>query len=160
MPQKPIIGLNKIDVNRPVAIIEDIRKVIPHRHEFEMLSSILYLDTDKQVVAACKDITTDDFWVRGHMPGRPLMPGVLIVEAAAQMTCYYRMKTGDNGQLIGFARVEDVRFRRQVVPPCKLILMAKLTSMSHRHISTYTQAFVDGRMVYDGSITGMALPED
>lgn len=161
MPQKsPILDLNKIDLKHPVATIEDIRKVIPHRYEFEMLSGILHIDRKKQNIVAYKDVSTDDFWARGHMPGRPIMPGVLIVEAAAQMTCYYRMTCQDDGQLIGFAKLTDVRFRQQVIPPCKLILMAKLVSMSRRHIVTYTQGFVDGKMVYEGTITGMGLAEN
>ena len=86
MASKPIIDLKAIDTNKPVATIEDIRKVIPHRYEFELLSGILHVDHDRQTIVAYKDVGEDDFWTRGHLPGRPIMPGVLIAEAAAQMT--------------------------------------------------------------------------
>ena len=159
MPHKPIVDLDKIDLNRVVATIEDIRKVIPHRYEFEMLSGILFVDRDKQKIVAYKDVLKDDFWARGHLPGRPIMPGVLIAEAAAQMTCYLAMSLHENCPFIGFARLDEVRFRKQVLPPCKLILMAEFEALSSRHVISNCQAYVDSALVFEGKITGMRLME-
>ncbi len=158
MPAEPIIDLKTIDTNKVVASIEDIRKVIPHRFEFEMLSGILYMDYDKQRIIAYKEVREDDFWARGHLPGRPLMPGVLIAEAAAQMTCYLAMSMQENCPFIGFARLDAVRFRKQILPPCKLILMAEFEALSRRHVVSNCQAYVDSTLVFEGKITGMRLP--
>jgi len=157
MPHKPIIELDKIDTNKVVATIEDIRKVIPHRYEFEMLSGILYDDFENHKIVAYKDVSADAFWVRGHLPEKPIMPGVLIVEAAAQMTCYHRMHWIQDNQFVGFARLDEVSFRGPVLPPCKLILMGKMVSMSSRRVVCYSQAFVNSTMVFEGQITGMPL---
>ena len=157
MPRKPIIELDKIDTNKVVATIEDIRKVIPHRYEFEMLSGILYDDFENHKIVAYKDVIADAFWVRGHLPEKPIMPGVLIVEAAAQMTCYHRMHWIQDHQFVGFARLDEVSFRGPVLPPCKLILMGEMVSMSSRRVVCYSQAFVNSTMVFEGQITGMPL---
>ena len=159
MPRKPIIALDKIDSNTVVATIEDIRKVIPHRYEFEMLSGILHQDLEKHKIVAYKDVEKDAFWARGHLPGRPIMPGVLIAEAAAQMTCYLAMGLYENCPFIGFARLDEVRFRKQVLPPCKLILMAEFEAVSARHVISNCQAYVDSALVFEGKITGMRLPD-
>ena len=158
MPSKPIIDLKEIDTNKIVATIEDIRKVIPHRYEFEMLSGILYIGHDKQRIVAYKDVREDDFWARGHLPGRPIMPGVLIAEAAAQMTCYLAMSIYEDCPFIGFARLDAVRFRKPVLPPCKLILVGEFEILSKRHVISNCQAYVDSALVFEGRITGMPLP--
>ena len=157
MPRKPIIDPALIDPSKIVATIDDIRKTIPHRYEFEMLSGILYDDFEKHKIVAYKDVTEEAFWVRGHLPEHPIMPGVLIVEAAAQMTCYHRMHWIHDDQFVGFARLDEVSFRGPVVPPCKLILMGEMVSMSSRRVVCYSQAFVDSTMVFEGQITGMPL---
>ena len=158
MAGKPIINLKAIDTSKVVATIEDIRKVIPHRHEFELLSGILYIDYDKRRIVAYKDVGEADFWTRGHLPGRPIMPGVLIAEAAAQMTCYLAMSIYEECPFIGFARLDRVRFRRQVIPPCKLILMGRFETLSSRHVVSNCQAYVGSTLVFEGKITGMRLP--
>ena len=160
MPRQPIIDLRELDVNKVICTIDDIRKVIPHRYEFELLSGILYDDLEQHKIAAFKDVGEDEFWARGHLPGRPIMPGVLIVEAAAQMTCYHRMRWIKDGQFVGFARLDEVSFRGQVQPPCKLILMGELVAMSSRRVVCYAQAFVNSNMVFEGKITGMPLRFD
>lgn len=155
---EPIIDLKEIDTNKLVATIEDIREVNPHRYEFELLSGILYVDYKKQEIVAYKDVGEADFWTRGHLPGRPIMPGVLIAEAAAQMTCYLAMKLLEDSPFIGFARLDKVRFRKPVLPPCKLILMGKFKTLSKRHVISHCQAYVDSTLVFEGKITGMRLP--
>ena len=123
-----------------------------------MLSGVLYVDYEKQKIAAYKDVRKDDFWARGHLPGRPIMPGVLIAEAAAQMTCYLAMSMYKDCPFIGFARLDAVRFRKPVLPPCKLILMGKFETLSNRHVISNCQAYVDSALVFEGKITGMRLP--
>ena len=70
-------------------LTHSVRAVNPHRFEMEMLSAVVLLDPARKLVVGYKDLTAQDFWVRGHMPGYPLFPGVLMCEAAAQLCCYY-----------------------------------------------------------------------
>jgi 3-hydroxyacyl-[acyl-carrier-protein] dehydratase len=103
------------------------------------------------------DVRPDAFWVRGHIPGRPLMPGVLMIESSAQMISYFAKKVTQAEGFIGFGGVTDVKFRGQVVPGQKLVLLGKLLEMRARRTIGATQGYIDGTMVYEGTITGMLI---
>src|SRR5713226_5119823 len=95
----------------------EIQKILPHRHPFLMIDRIVELEEGKRVVGL-KNVTTTEFWVPGHCPGRPIMPGVLILEALAQTGgVLVLLSTGQpESKLLLFAGVEDGRFRRPVFP--------------------------------------------
>ena len=93
MPRKPpILDFSEFDPEKITADIEEIRRYNPQRFEMEQLSAVCYEDRETKTCVAYKDVTADEFWVRGHMPGIPLMPGVLMCEAAAQLASYCTMK--------------------------------------------------------------------
>ena len=79
----PELDLATIDFSNVLAGIDEIRALNPHRYEFEMLTAVVHIDPSRHVIVGYKDISDTEFWVRGHMPGFPLMPGVLMCEAAA-----------------------------------------------------------------------------
>jgi 3-hydroxyacyl-[acyl-carrier-protein] dehydratase len=125
----------------------------------EQLSAIVSIDTSRHLIIGYKDVEPDEFWVRGHVPGYPLMPGVLICEAAAQLASYYChvvhiVKDG----FLGFGGMEDVRFRGKVKPGDRLVLIAKADKLNRRQTVFETQGFVDQNMVYHGRIIGVPLP--
>src|SRR3954451_13077423 len=103
----PEIDLTQIDFSRPVAGPEQIREHLPHRYEMEMIKAVVLLDPARKLVVGYKDLTAQDFWVRGHMPGYPLFPGVLMCEAAAQLCCVYNatQKVNDPGMLMGLGGI-------------------------------------------------------
>src|SRR5439155_1423154 len=80
--------------------------------------AIVLLDPENHRIVGYKDVRADEFWVRGHMPGMPLLPGVLMCEAAAQLCSYYIMTQGlmGEGNIVGFGGLENVRFRAAVRP--------------------------------------------
>src|SRR4028119_1518704 len=88
-------------------------RATPQRCEMEQLTAIVALVPEKHLIIGYKDVEVDEFWVRGHLPDYPLMPGVLICEAAAQLSSYFYghaiMLTGST--FLGFGGMEDVRFR-------------------------------------------------
>jgi 3-hydroxyacyl-[acyl-carrier-protein] dehydratase len=84
-----IVDLDLLDFDRPIADIEAIRALNPQRYEMEQLTAVLYEDLDRNVCAAYVQTSGDSFWCRGHMPGMPLMPGMMMIEAAAQLASFY-----------------------------------------------------------------------
>lgn len=157
MPAQPFVDLARLDFDHPALDLDAVRKVNPQRFEFEMLTGILFVDEAAGVIAAWKDLTPEDFWVRGHIPGRPLFPGVLMIEAAAQMSSYYITKAIGGDKFVGFGGVDAVKFRGQVVPPCRFVLLGKLVEIRPRRAICDAQGFVDGKMVFEGRITGMPI---
>ncbi|NLE28422.1 MAG: beta-hydroxyacyl-ACP dehydratase [Phycisphaerae bacterium] len=157
MPPMPVIDLSLIDTHKVLIDKEGIRKVNLQRYEMEQLDGILYLDHKEHILVGYKDVREDEFWVRGHIPGRPLMPGVLMIEAAAQLASYGNHEFLQSDQFVGFGAVDEVKFRGTIVPPAKLILLGKALDIRPRRIVCYVQGFVDGKMVFEAKITGMPV---
>jgi 3-hydroxyacyl-[acyl-carrier-protein] dehydratase len=126
----------------------------------EQLTAIVYEDNQHHRCIGYKDTSPDDFWVRGHMPGMPLMPGVIMCEAAAQLASYYTQKYDLLGsEMVGFGGLEDVRFRDPVIPGDRLYVMTEMVrSRRGRMIVCSFQGFVGERIVVEGSIKGVPLP--
>ena len=157
MPPKPFIDLGSLDPDRLLVDREAVYKVCPHRHEFAMLDGILVLDHQQGLMAAVKNLRPDEFWVRGHIPGRPIFPGVLMIETAAQLVSYYvgTDPSTRQGAFMGFGGVTDVKFRGAVTVGDQIVMLGRIVEMRSRRIVGSTQAFVRGQMVYEGLITGM-----
>ena len=111
---------------------------------------------ERGVCVGYKDISPDEFWVRGHMPGMPLMPGVIICEAAAQMCSYFVQRHNMmNAEMMGFGGMDEVRFRGTVVPGDRLVIVAeRLQVRLNAMIRCRFQCFVGDNMVCDGKIRG------
>jgi 3-hydroxyacyl-[acyl-carrier-protein] dehydratase len=157
MPPEPILDISEIDQSKVAVTREQICQVNPHRYEFQQLDGIFFIDHEKNVIAGFRDIREDEFWVRGHIPGRPIFPGVLMIECAAQMVSYYVVSHEKNDGFLGFGGVDDVKFRGQVVPGDRIIMLGKMIEMRKRRCVGAVQGFVNGRMVFEGTITGMLI---
>jgi 3-hydroxyacyl-[acyl-carrier-protein] dehydratase len=118
---------------------------------------VFFVDRSDGTVAGFRDVRDDEFWVRGHIPGRPIFPGVLIIETAAQLVSYYVVSEDPSRGFLGFGGVDDVKFRGTVRPGQRLIMLGKLLENRRRRCVGATQGFVDGQMVFEGLITGMWL---
>ncbi len=158
MPPQLFYDISTIDQSSIAATKEQIYEVNPHRFEFQQLDGIFLVDDEKEVIVGFRDIRDDEFWVRGHIPGRPLFPGVLMIEAAAQLFSYYVMTHVEHDGFLGFGGVDEVKFRGQVVPGDRLIMVGKAKeSRGKRRFVGATQGFVNGKMVYQGTVTGMFI---
>lgn len=159
MPPVALVDPSTIDTSRVLVDREGIRKGNPQRFEMEQLTAILSCDPEQHLIIGYKDIEPDEFWVRGHVPGYPLMPGVLMCEAAAQLASYYChvIKIVPDG-FLGFGGMEDVRFRGPVRPGDRLILVSKAMKVNRRQTVFESQGFVDNNMVFHGKIIGVPLP--
>lgn len=154
-----IFDLSTVDLNQVFAGIDEIRKYNPQRHEMEQLSAIITVDEPNQSCLGYKDITDSEFWVRGHMPGMPLMPGVVMCESAAQISSFYTQRFDLLGaDMVGFGGLEGVRFRGPVVPGDRFYVACKLIKVRrNRMIVAEFQGYVNERLVVDGQIKGIPL---
>jgi 3-hydroxyacyl-[acyl-carrier-protein] dehydratase len=155
MPPKPLIDLSAVEAGPVLVDREGIYSVNPHAFEFRQLDGILLLDRKQGTIAGCRDVRDDEFWVRGHIPGRPIFPGVLMIETAAQLVSYYVMSEHPERGFVGFGGVDGVKFRGTVTPGQRILMIGKLVQIRSRRCVGATQGFVDGQMVYEGTITGM-----
>ncbi|HBQ97358.1 3-hydroxyacyl-ACP dehydratase FabZ [Roseofilum reptotaenium CS-1145] len=116
-----------LDPTNIVFSVEEIQKIIPHRYPFALVDRIIAYEPGKSAVGL-KNITFNEPQFQGHFPGRPIMPGVLMVEAMAQVggIVVVQMDNFPSG-LFAFAGIDKVKFRRPVVPGDQLIITAEIT---------------------------------
>jgi 3-hydroxyacyl-[acyl-carrier-protein] dehydratase len=158
MPPEAHLNPASLDLGSIVADSAAIRRVNPQRFDMEQLTAIVYVDPQTNVVAGYKDVGAGEFWVRGHMPDYPLLPGVLMCEAAAQLCSYYIATNGlMQGDFIGFGGLENVRFRAPVRPGDRLVLIGKGIKMNRRQTVFNVQGFVGTAMVFHADIIGVPL---
>jgi 3-hydroxyacyl-[acyl-carrier-protein] dehydratase len=156
----PVLHLDPagLDLSRVIGDQEAIRKVNPQRFEMEQLTAIVYVDPSQHIVVGYKDVQADEFWVRGHMPNYPLLPGVLMCEAAAQLCSYYIATNGlMQGDFIGFGGLENVRFRSPVRPGDRLVLIGKAIKLNRRQAVFNVQGVVGNTMVFHADVLGLPL---
>jgi 3-hydroxyacyl-[acyl-carrier-protein] dehydratase len=158
MPPELHFDPTRLDFTRVLADREAIRKINPQRFEMEQLDAIVLMDTQLHLIAGYKDVRDDEFWVRGHMPGYPLLPGVLMCEAAAQLCSFYIVSIDFlHGDFIGFGGMEGVRFRGVVRPGDRLVLIGKSLRLHRRKTEFNVQGFVGSTMVFHADILGVPL---
>jgi 3-hydroxyacyl-[acyl-carrier-protein] dehydratase len=158
-PRDYIIHPSEYDLNRVIADIHEIRRWNQQRFEMEQLTAIVHEDQERGLCVGYKDVTPDEFWVRGHFP---LMPGVLMCEAAAQLSSYYTQRYNLlDAQVIGFGGMEEVRFREPVVPGDRLVIAVERVRVRPKAmIVCRFQGLVRESIVVDGVIKGVPLPPD
>ena len=149
-----LLDLSAIDLSRVAMGREKIEEVLPHRGQMAMVDAICHLDPAAMVAVGWRDVRDDEFWVTGHFPGNPLLPGVLLVEASAQvcLICYKTCTPEIAGRLVVFGGIDRVRFRGAVRPGDRLYLVAKMLEQSRRGARAATQAVAGGRLVYEGEV--------
>ena len=158
MPPKLLVDISDIDLDKVEYSIEAIRELNPQRYEFEQLTAVLAFRPEEKIAIGLRKIREDEFWVRGHVPGRPLLPGVLMIEAAAQLSSFYTTKTfGDQDALFGLGGIDKARFRGTVLPGQDLILLARPEVLTPSRSLFATQGVVDGKVVFDANILGVRL---
>lgn len=162
MPKNPpILELSELDFDHVVADLETIRRYNRQRHEMEQLTAIIYEDTDRHCCVGYKDLGPEEFWIRGHMPGMPLMPGVIMCEAAAQLASYYTMRHQIlKADVLGFGGLEQVRFRGVVRPGDRFVIMARMIKVRRAMLACEFQCYVHENRVCEGIVKGIPLPID
>jgi len=133
--------------------IEEIERIIPHRYPFLLVDRVIEIEEGRRGVGI-KNVTANEWFFEGHFPGRKIMPGVLILEALAQVAAVTLLRGADTGgKLPLFGGIEQLRFRRPVVPGDQLRLEFELEKMRGPVGKGRVRATVDGQVAAEGSIT-------
>jgi len=157
MPPVNIFDLDSIDISKPLFGAERIEAVNPHRGAMRLIDEVLWESEEKDAIIAVKHVREDEFWVPGHIPDRPLFPGVLMIEAAAQASSLVVLQRETDQDFMGFVACDGIKFRGHVVPGDDLIIVAKQIDFRKKRQKCVTQAFVNKQMVFEGMITGMCM---
>jgi 3-hydroxyacyl-[acyl-carrier-protein] dehydratase len=154
MPPALVFDLSQIDLDAIAFDKAAILKQNPQRYEMQHLDGIIWYNKEKMQILGFKDVTQNEFWVRGHIPGRPLMPGVIMLEAAAQLTSFYVKEINAFPGFVGFAGVDETKFRATVEPGQRLYLLGQGVKFQSRKFTCKVQGVVNGQMAFETLISG------
>lgn len=156
MPPPTLLDLGALDLTRIVFSQDQIYEHLPHRHEFMLLSGISHFNREKLEIVGFSDIHSNDWWCHAHVPGRPLLPGVLMLEMAGQITALMAKLSGHEG-FIGFGGVDRCKFRESVTPPARLHILGVVTEVRARRIASRTQGVVGDRLAFEAEVSGFTM---
>ena len=157
MSVEPLIDLSTIDFTQIAVSTEEIGRMNPQTGHMRQLDDIVYVNDDNTLAVGRKIVRDDEFWVEGHIPDRPIYPGVLMIEAAAQISSIlYHLKSGDDS-FMGFTRCDKCSFRGLVVPGDTLTLISIERKYQRRRFVCDAQGFVGDNFIFDVTVTGMMM---
>jgi len=157
---QPLFDLSGIDLSRIAVTAEEVGRLNPQSGAMRHLDHVIWHSPNYAETLGVKYVRPDEFWVSGHIPGRPLLPGVIMIEAAAQLgSVAYRKRSGEP-RFLAFTRIDDVVFRAQVVPGDTLYLLAKEEKFNPRRFICAVQGIVSGQVAFEARITGMVVNDD
>jgi 3-hydroxyacyl-[acyl-carrier-protein] dehydratase len=158
MPRAFIIDPDAFDLTATAYTQAQIYERLPQSKEFKLLDRIVHLDHPKGEAIAHLNITHDDWWCEAHIPGRPLLPGVLMLEAAAQLAAFMeKYCLPDFDGFVGYGGVDDCKFRLTVAPPADLWILCKRYDARSRRIICDTQGIVNGQLAFEAQVTGLIV---
>ena len=141
-----IIASTTEQISGSVLEVSDIEKIIPHRYPFLLIDRIIELEEDRKAIGI-KNVSYNEWFFQGHFPGRPVMPGVLIVESLAQVAGVLMLSKQENrGKLAFFMSIDRVKFRRAVKPGDLLILEVEVSKLKSKVGQISGKAYVEGKV--------------
>lgn len=157
MPSELLFPIDSIDLSAVAVDREEVGRLNPQTGHMRHLDRVIWGDWAIGRALGVKDVRDDEFWVPHHIPGRPLLPGVLMIEATAQLcSVVFRKKSGE-AKFLGFTRCDDVVFRGQVPPGETFYMLCEEVTFRPRRFVSRAQAVVNDQLVFEATITGMVI---
>ena len=159
MATQPLIDLSTLDLDQVIAGPSELLSKLAQRGTFEMLGGVIHRDEDEGLIVGFKDIRGDDWWATDHIPGRPLFPGALMIEAAAQLCSYdYLLRdVADPERFIGFGGLNNTRFRGTVEPEGRMYFVGKVHRIRRSLFAYFAQGYYQDKLVFESEILGVVL---
>ena len=157
MAVEPLLDLSEIDLSNVRIPPDEIGRMNPQAGDMRQLDYVAYINETKTIAVGIKKVKKNEFWIPGHIPGRPLYPGVLMIEAAAQISSVLYHIKAEGNHFMGFTRCDKCSFRGQVVPGETLALVSVERKFQRRRFICDAQGYVDGRFIFEAQITGMMM---
>ncbi|MDI6801177.1 MAG: 3-hydroxyacyl-ACP dehydratase FabZ [Thermodesulfovibrionales bacterium] len=139
--------------------IKEILSILPHRYPFLLVDKIAELEPNVRAVGI-KNVTINEPFFPGHFPDNPIMPGVLIVEAMAQVAGILAFKSGIRGKSVYFMSIEKVKFRKPVLPGDQLRFEVKITHARGNVLKFSGNAYVDDKLTSEAEFTAMVYDRE
>ena len=157
MPIEPLIDITSIDLENVLISEEEVGNMNPQVGDMRQLDYIAFVSENKQTAVGIKKVKEDEFWVSGHIPDRPIYPGVLMIEAAAQASSILYHLNANSNHFMGFTRCDNCSFRGQVLPGTTLAIVSIIRKFQRRRFVCDVQGYVDSQFVFEAKITGMMI---
>ncbi len=155
--QARLFDVSSIDLTATLHTREGIAEIIPHRFEMALLDKIVWASPDYTRGIASVRVTGEEFWVRGHFPNRPMFPGVLMVEAGAQLSCWLWNKRQPAPRIAAFLRIENAVFRQSVAVGDEMFVLCQEIKATPRRFFTDIQGLVNDQICFEAKISGMNI---
>jgi 3-hydroxyacyl-[acyl-carrier-protein] dehydratase len=159
MSTTPILDFETTDLSRVVVPKAEIYTLLRHGGRFQLLDGILHIEPEGKFVVGFKDIVAGDWWTADHIPGRPIFPGALMIEAAAQVCSFDYMKRAGMGSnaFLGFGGLDNIRFRGLVEPGVRMLFAGEMKRIRSKMFSYHTQGFVEREIVFEADVLGVVV---
>lgn len=157
MANPPLFDVSGIDLSRTICDSRGLDEFLPQTGPMRQCDRIVWASEDLMRCVGAKDVRPDEFWCEHHIKGRPLFPGVLMIETAAQCASWlFRTRFPSLG-FLGFLRCDEASFRGQVVPGDTFVVLVEEVEVNPRRFISRVQGLVRGKLVFEAKITGMAI---
>lgn len=156
---EPIFDISGLDTTGLMLSRRDLEAWNPHRGDIVQLDGVVWHNETYSRAVGIKKVRNDEFWVSGHFPGKPVLPGVLMIESGAQLASYLFYARRGVPCIAGFTRIEDTVFRNPVAPGRDLLILCEEVKYRPRRFITEIQGIADGKIAFYSKITGMVLSD-